>query len=193
MPKLSQDQVEAATEQGYEDKAPVVLKALPHAKGEAYVYKLVACEAGLSQNQRPQWKWELTLDGRFHPELINAGYLEKLWHYTATGDGGEWRVAKMLHNFGYSPDTDTDELINDEAPVVVYVTSEIFNDKPSMKARRFAQWQEDEFPMAKSPMQIEAEEQIKEAKAAAAALERIAAAAAAPVPAPVADEDNGEF
>ena len=151
MPKLTQDQIQAAQQQnaekGITDDAPKVLLPLPVDQGQAYVYKLVACTAGLSKSsQRPQWTWEFQIDERYHPELFNNGYLEKIWHYTSAAPGDEWAITKMFHHFGYSNDTETDELINDDATVLVYPTVEIFNNKPKMKARRFAYHDETEYP-----------------------------------------------
>lgn len=195
MPKLKPEQVAAAVDQGYEAKSED-LKALPCANGEAYVYKLLSCTDGLSKSSnRPQWTWELTLDGRYHPELVGAGYLERLWQYTPVEGGQEWAIAKMLHAFGYSPDTHTDELINEEATVVAYVSAEMYGTppKPKMRARRFAQHYEDEFPATQSPMEIEAEEQLKAAAAAQAAA-AVAAKVTVPDVPPVADTDgNDEF
>jgi hypothetical protein len=171
MPKLNPQQIDAAKNQGYEAKTED-LQALPCANGEAYVYKLLSCTAGPSKSSgRPQWEWVLTLDARYHPNFVGNGYLEKLWHYTGLDGGKEWAVAKMLHAFGYDPETDTDELINDEATVLAYVnvTTNGTPPKPQMKARRFAQHYEDEVPQAKSPMQIEAEERAEEAAAFQAA------------------------
>jgi hypothetical protein len=175
MPKLNPQQIDAAKNQGYEAKTED-LQALPCANGEAYVYKLLSCTAGPSKSSgRPQWEWVLTLDARYHPNFVGNGYLEKLWHYTGLDGGKEWAVAKMLHAFGYDPETDTDELINDEATVLAYVnvttngTTNGTPGKPQMKARRFAQHYEDEVPKAKSPMQIEAEERAEEAAAFQAA------------------------
>jgi hypothetical protein len=159
MPKLSREQIEAAKSQGYETKSEE-LKPLPCSNGEAYVYKLVACTAGPSKSSgKLQWTWELTLDARYHPEYVGQGYLEKLWHYTPVEGGQEWAIAKMLHAFGYSPDTDTDELINDEATVLVYVTIDMYGTppKPKMKARRFALHLPEEVPPAKTPLEEEAE------------------------------------
>jgi hypothetical protein len=171
MPKLNPQQIDAAKNQGYEAKTED-LQALPCANGEAYVYKLLSCTAGPSKSSgRLQWEWVLTLDARYHPNFVGNGYLEKLWHYTGLDGGKEWAVAKMLHAFGYDPETDTDELINDEATVLAYVnvTTNGTPPKPQMKARRFAQHYEDEVPQAKSPMQIEAEERAEEAAAFQAA------------------------
>lgn len=161
MPKLNQQQVEAARAQGYEDKKPVERKPLPVSNGEAYVYKLVACTSGPAQSNpnKIQWTWELQLDNRYHPELCNGEYLEKVWHYTDVTK--EWAIAKMLHAFGYSPDTDTDELINDEATVLAYLTVESYQSqgitKSKMVGRRFAQHYEDDVPKAVPPMLAEAQ------------------------------------
>lgn len=152
MPKLNPQQVAAAQSQGYEDKKSEELKPLPIADGKPYVYKLVACASGPTKKNpsKIQWTWELTLDGRYHPDFVDAGYLERLWHYTPVDGGQEWAIAKMLHAFGYSPDTDTDELINEEATVLAYVTTDSYGTPPkvTMKARRFAQHYEDEYPQA---------------------------------------------
>jgi hypothetical protein len=152
MPKLSQQQVQAAQNQGYEDKKPVEKKTLPIADGKPYVYKLVACSSGPAKSNpnKIQWTWELKLDDRYHPEFCTGEYLEKLWTYTPVEGGQEWAIAKMLHAFGYSPDTDTDELINDEATVLAYLTTDTYGTPPktNMKARRFAQHYDEEYPPA---------------------------------------------
>jgi hypothetical protein len=154
MPKLTQEQIQAAKQQnaerGISDEPKKPLVALPCGNGEAYVYKLVACTEGPVKSDptktKRQWTWELTLDDRYHPDLVGAGYLEKIWHYTSCMPGDEWAITKMFHHFGYSNDTETDELINDEATVLIYPTVEIFNNAPKMKARRFAYHDEAEYP-----------------------------------------------
>jgi hypothetical protein len=153
MPKLNPNQVAAAQAQGYEAKAEdKPLQPLPVADGKPYVYKLVGCTSGPAKSnpQRIQWTWEMTLDGRYHPEFVGKGYLERIWHYTPVDGGQEWAIAKMLHAFGYSPDTDTDELINDEATVLAFLIVDSYGTPPkiSMKARRFAYHDEAEHPQA---------------------------------------------
>jgi hypothetical protein len=211
MPKLTQDQIQAAQQQnaekGITDDKPKELKPLPVDQGQAYVYKLVACTSGLSKSSgRPQWTWEFQLDGRYHPEFVGAGYLEKIWHYTSASPGDEWAITKMFHHFGYSNDTETDELINDEATVLVYPTVEIFQNKPKMRARRFAYHDETEYPQMNNghgqPVgppfggqdDIAAELAREEAKQAAAAPEPTedpwaTTPEATPVAAPVATPD----
>lgn len=172
MPKLSTQQVNAAQAQGYEEKSEE-LKPLPIEDGKPYVYKLVACTVGATKKNpaKMQWTWELTLDGRYHPDFVGNGYLEKVWHYTAVEGGQEWAIAKMLHAFGYSPETDTDELINEEATVLAFLTLDSYGTPPkvTMRARRFAQHYEDEYPQAISPMEQEANEKIAAHNAAVAA------------------------
>jgi hypothetical protein len=150
MPKLTQDQIQAAQQQNAEkgiSDEPKVLAPLPVDQGQAYVYKLVACQAGTAKSSgRSQWTWEFQLDERYHPDFVNNGFLEKIWHYTSAAPGDEWAITKMYHHFGYSNDTDTDELINDEATVLVYPTVEIFQGKPKMRARRFAYHDVAEYP-----------------------------------------------
>lgn len=165
MPKLTQEQISAAKQQnaerGINDDAPKELVPLPVDQGQAYVYKLVACTAAPSKSSgRPQWTWEFQLDGRYHPEFVGNGYLEKIWHYTAADAGNEWGITKMFHHFGYSNDTDTDELINEEATVLVYPVVDMYQGKPKMKARRFAYHDEADYPQAKSPLEQEAEEKM---------------------------------
>jgi hypothetical protein len=186
MPKLTKQQVQAATSQGYEDKSEE-LKPLPVGNGEAYVYKLVSCEEGPTRKNpnKIQWTWTLTLDGRYHPDLVGAGYLEKIWYYTALDGGNEWAIAKVLHAFGYVPETDTDELINDEATVLVFPTTDTYGTPPkiSMKVRRLAAHDEADYPQAVSPMEQEAREYLD----AHAAKQAAAAAPAAVAPAPAED------
>ena len=207
MPKLTQQQVNAATSQGYEEKSEE-LKPLPVGNGEAYVYKLVSCEAGPTRKNpnKIQWTWTLTLDGRYHPDLVGAGYLEKIWHYTAVDGGNEWAIAKVLHAFGYSPDTDTDELINDEATILIYPTTDTYGTPPkiSMKARRLAAHSETDYPQAISPMEQEANDYLDQQAAAQAAPAAAAptedpwavdpqAAPAASVPPQAAGDETDEF
>lgn len=148
MPKLSAEQVNAANEQGYEsDGEAPERKPLPCGANEAYVYRLVECEAGLSKSsQKPQWVWTLQLSKKHHPEYVGHGYLERLWVYTSTAAGEEWRVGKMLNQFGYSADSETDELIEDGATILVYVYEDEYNGKVSMKARRCARHDEEQYP-----------------------------------------------
>jgi hypothetical protein len=149
MPKLNQQQVKAAQDQGY-DNEPKALKPLPTDQGQGYVYKLLSCSSGPAKNNptKIQWTWELQLDARYHPQFVGTGYLERIWHYTDVTQ--EWAIAKVLHAFGYSPDTDTDELINDEAVVVIHPTQDSYGTPPkiTMKARRFATHYEEDIPPA---------------------------------------------
>lgn len=149
MPKLTQEQINAAKEQGYEGGPggePKALMPLPIVPGQGYVYKLVACTSGPAKTNpsKIQWTWEFQLDSRYHPEYVGKGYLEKVWHYTDVSQA--WSIAKMLLAFGYSLETETDELINDEATVLAFLVVEEFNGKPKMRARRFAYHDESEYP-----------------------------------------------
>jgi hypothetical protein len=149
MPKLNKDQVAAAKAQGYEQKS-TERKPLPLVDGKPWVYKLVACSVGATAKNpnKMQWTWELQLDARYHPEYCNGQYLEKVWYYTPVEGGQEWAIAKMFHAFGYEPETDTDEIINDEAPVLAYLATDVYQGKTKMVARRFAQHYEEEYPQA---------------------------------------------
>lgn len=149
MPKLNPHQVKAAEDQGY-DNEPKALLPLPTDQGQGYVYKLVACTSGAAKNNpaKIQWTWELVLDGRYHPDFVGKGFLEKIWHYTDVSQ--EWAIAKVLHAFGYTPDTDTDDLVNDEATVVIHPVPDTYGTPPktTMKARRFATHYEEDYPPA---------------------------------------------
>lgn len=149
MPKLNQQQVEAAEAKGYANE-PKALMPLPTDQGQGYVYKLISCSSGPAKNNasKIQWTWELQLDARYHPQFVGNGYLEKIWHYTDVSQ--EWAIAKVLHAFGYTPGTDTDELINDEAVVVIHPTQDSYGTPPkiTMKARRFATHYAEDYPEA---------------------------------------------
>lgn len=148
MPKLSQAQVEAA-KNAPEGEDFGERQWLPTADGQTYVYRLISVEACVSKAGNPQWKWTLTLSEDHHPEYINAGYLERLWHYTPLTEGQEWRIGTLLTQFGYTATSDTDELINERAIITAHVVPDEYNGTKSMKLKRFAAYDSDLHPAVK--------------------------------------------
>lgn len=149
MPKLSDQQVASATQNGFDpNDTGADLKPLPTDANQAYVYRLVDVTAGISRGGagRPQWTWMLTLDDRYHPEFVGRGYLEKVWEHTSVEPGKEAEVARMLNKFGYTPDTETDELILDKATILVFPAQDKYNGRTTMKIRRTAAHSEEDYP-----------------------------------------------
>lgn len=69
----------------------------------------------------PYWKWQfMDLIGRSGEE-VEAGkkYPGKLWVQTSLGKSSRWKVKEVFDAFGYSTDSDTDEMCGEKVILVV--------------------------------------------------------------------------
>lgn len=104
MAKLTADQTEEVNE-AEESKG----EFLPRPAGE-YVYKLVEVKDDGEGPKGPYWTWVLEMDTDYHPKF-KSGYSTYVFHITSLGQPG--MVKAMFNGFGYSPDSDTDEIVED--------------------------------------------------------------------------------
>lgn len=129
-------------EDGEDERGRPAKVAVSNGKAAKFVYKLLEVEEHETQNGpnagRQNWKWQLQVDTDYHPEIKGGQYATYLNVYTAVPEDGNFdtakdpadalakaedRIKRMFTAFGYSVDSDTDELIGE--PVVVLVKAEV--------------------------------------------------------------------
>lgn len=104
MPKLSK---KAAAR--VEDAEIQSFAAIPP---DVYVVKLNDVDGSREGPAGPYWSWEL--------EVVDGEYAgRKLWVNTSLSDKADFKMKEVFHAFGYSADSDTDEIIGEQCRVLV--------------------------------------------------------------------------
>lgn len=69
----------------------------------------------------PYWKWQFMEITGLSGEDVEPGkvYPGKLWIQTSLGESSEWKVKEVFDGFGYTTDTDTDEMCGEKVKLVV--------------------------------------------------------------------------
>lgn len=137
MPKLP-----AERQTGTENQESGGFKIL---KPGRYVYKLTEVEEGVTgeKSKDPgteKWVWKLALDKDYHPEYRKGRFQTSLQIHIPLTEKMDWKMKQMFDGFGYTPDSDTDEIIeDDEARIVAYVATgkDIVTDEDRTEAKRF--------------------------------------------------------
>lgn len=140
MPKLPQERIAGANEQEAGDYQP-----LPTTKGALYVYRLTEVEEGVTgENSKnpgtPKWVWKLAVDKDYHPELKSGRWQTTLFEHVPHTPSMDWKNKALFHGFGYSTDSDTDEIIEDpDARIVVKVKTgkDIVSGEPRTQSASF--------------------------------------------------------
>lgn len=104
MPKLAKDKAKKVAENegsGFE--------ALPEA---IYPVRLTGVTVG-EGDKGPYWTWELEVDG--DPDYDGR----KLWCTTSLSDAADWKLKEVFEAFGYTTDSDTDEMIGEKCKASV--------------------------------------------------------------------------
>lgn len=138
MPKLDDDYAQEVDNQEGGDFQP-----LP---GKRYVYKLMEVEEGETGPQSknpgtPKWVWRLQVDKDYHPELRKGRWQTTLFEHVPLAKNMQWKMKALFAGFGYSADSDTDEILEDpDARIVVYVKTgeSIVSGDPETQSKRFA-------------------------------------------------------
>lgn len=140
MPKLPKDVAKkalAADDLGEYDILPVGW----------YVVRLVEVEEREPQgedNKGPYWSWKLSTSKQYHPDHADQ------WLWTNTSLSQERFVKRMFTAFGYTPDSDTDEIIDDvEALALVKVTHRKWNGEDRANVAVVAPFVDDPALLAK--------------------------------------------
>lgn len=145
MPKLS-----AERQKGVDSQEKGEFKPL---KPGRYVYKLTEVEEGVTgeKSKDPgtdKWVWKLSLDKDYHPEYRKGRWQSSLQIHIPLTEAMDWKTSAMYEGFGYTPDSDTDEIIEDEeARIVVYVGTgkDIVTGEDRTEAKRFLQFDPSRF------------------------------------------------
>jgi hypothetical protein len=113
-----------------------------------YVYRLTEVEEGeTGPNSKepgtPKWVWKLAVDKDYHPELRKGRHQTTLQEHIPLTKNMQWKMKALFNGFGYTADSDTDEIIEDEtARIVVYVKTgkDIQTGDPRTQSQRFVQF-----------------------------------------------------
>lgn len=108
MPKLNKSLAAKTEEAEVKD-----FTALP---AGVYTSKLLEVEVkeGL-QSGKPYWNWTFEVDGEEHPDHADR----RLWVITSLSENALFKLKEVFHAFGYTTDSDTDELIGEKVKLVV--------------------------------------------------------------------------
>lgn len=69
----------------------------------------------------PYWSWQFTELTGLSGEDVEVGkvYPGKLWTNTSLGVKSEWKMKEVFDAFGYSTDSDTDEMVGEKVKIIV--------------------------------------------------------------------------
>lgn len=157
MPKLPAARAEGVANQESGDFKPL--------KAGRYVYKLTEVEEGVTgeKSDNPgteKWVWKLKLDTDYHPEYRTGRWQTSLQEHVPLIEKMEWKLKQLFEGFGYTPDSDTDEILEDpDARIVAYVKTapDIVDGSDRTKATRYVPFDPTKF--TKVPQGDEDDEQ----------------------------------
>lgn len=119
MPKLPTERVEGAEKQDSSEPKPL--------KPGRYVVELTEVEEGETgvNSKNPgtdKWVWKIRVAREFHPELKGGRFQSSFFEHVPLTENMDWKIKQLYTAFGYTPDSDTDEIIEDpDAYAVAYV------------------------------------------------------------------------
>ncbi|AYD86800.1 hypothetical protein SEA_MICRODON_53 [Streptomyces phage Microdon] len=137
MPKLPKDRAEGAANQEAGDFKPL--------KPGRYVMRLTEVEEGVCGEQsknagKDKWVFKLTVDKAYHPELKKGRWQTAFTEHVPLVETMDWKLKQIFEGFGYTTDSDTDEIIEDEdARIVGYVKTgkDIVSGDPRSEVSRY--------------------------------------------------------
>ena len=111
MPKLNATLAKQVDETEVSD-----FSALPEG---TYTVKLLEVEAKEGRTSgKPYWLWTFEIDEEAHPDAAGR----RLWVNTSLSEKASFKMKEAFLAFGYSTDSDTDEMIGEKIKVVVTQT-----------------------------------------------------------------------
>lgn len=119
MPKLPTERVEGADQQDASEAKPL--------KPGRYVVQLTEVEEGVTgeKSANPgtdKWVWKFKVAKEFHPELKGGRFQTSFFEHVPLTPNMDWKTKQLFTALGYTPDSDTDEIIEDpDAYAVAYV------------------------------------------------------------------------
>lgn len=137
MPKLPKDRAEGAANQESGEFKPV--------KPGRYVCLLTEVEEGETGERSaepgtPKWVWKLKVDKAYHPELRKGRWQTGLQEHIPLTPKMDWKTKQMFEGFGYTTDSETDEIIEDpDARIVALIKTgkDIVTGEPRSEASRY--------------------------------------------------------
>lgn len=106
MPKLAPE---------YADQASEAESSFSPLEEGVYTGRLAGVEAKESRNGKPMWTWEFDEIENFEG-VSQSG---RLWVNTVIQDNTMWKLNEMFTAFGYTTDSDTDEMVGERCKLVV--------------------------------------------------------------------------
>lgn len=137
MPKLPKNVQDAAPGDSAEDFKPL--------KPGRYVLKLSEVEEGetgpnSAEPGTPKFVYKLVVDKDYHPELKKGRWQTAFQEHVPVTDKMAWKHEQIMTGFGYTLDSDTDEILEDpEARIVGYVKTgkDIVTGDPRSQVSRY--------------------------------------------------------
>lgn len=145
MPKLPKERAEGAQNQESGDYKPL--------KPGKYVFKLTEVEEGVTgeKSKNPgtdKWVWKLVVDKDYHPELRKGRWQTAQSEHIPLTPNMDWKTKQLFEGFGYTADSDTDEILEDpEARIVGYVKTgkDIVSGDPRSEVSRYVKFDPSKF------------------------------------------------
>ncbi|AWY07538.1 hypothetical protein SEA_LAZERLEMON_55 [Streptomyces phage LazerLemon] len=145
MPKLPKERAENAANQESGDFKPL--------KPGRYVMRLAELEEGVTgeKSKNPgtdKWVWKLTVDKDYHPELRKGRWQTAFQEHVPLTENMDWKMKQLFEGFGYTTDSDTDEILEDpEARIVGYVKTgkDIVTGEPRSEVSRYVTFDPSKF------------------------------------------------
>lgn len=112
MPKLPKERQDGANAQEPQGEYKPI-------KPGKYVMRLTEVEEGetgpdSTNPGTPKWVWKLQVDKDYHPELRKGGpWSTSFFEHVPITEKMDWKMRQLFEAFGYTVDSDTDEIIED--------------------------------------------------------------------------------
>lgn len=147
MPKLPQERAEGAQNQESGDFKPL--------KPGKYVMRLSEVEEGETGERSknpgtPKWVWKLTVDKNYHPELKKGRWQTAFSEHVPLTENMDWKMKQLFEGFGYTADSDTDEIMEDPDARIVGVVKtgkDIVTDEPRSEVSRYIPFDPSKFTL----------------------------------------------
>jgi len=152
MPKLPKDRQEGAQNQESGDYKPL--------KPGKYVFKLTEVDDSQVTGEKSKnpgtekWIWKLVVDKDYHPELRKGRWQTSQQEHIPLLESMDWKMKQLFEGFGYTVDSDTDEIMEDpDARIVGYVRTgkDIVSGDPRSEVSRYVPFDAEKWADKYSP------------------------------------------
>ena len=145
MPKLPKERQEGAANQEGGDFKPL--------KPGKYVMRLTEVEEGETGEKSknpgtPKWVWKFVVDKDYHPELRKGRWQTAFSEHVPLTENMDWKMKQLFEGCGYTTDSETDEIIEDEEARIVGIVKtgrDIVSGDPRSEVSRYIPFDPEKF------------------------------------------------